>query len=123
MSGALNILLVLFVSLILLIIYYYETNVARSRENFIDNYYSLNWVSPDLIDYVNTKKVCTNRKECAMNRLKTIDGRMFPKTGCTYSMSCDYTNDSAHPRCYKGYDSPGDGDLGEYYLKPRNHSI
>lgn len=95
---------------------------SKSKENFIDDYYSLNWVSPGLTKYVNTQKVCMNHRECTMNRMKT-DGDKSPRTTCTYSMSCDYTNDTAHPRCYKGYDSPGDGDLDKPYDIPRSHSI
>ena len=79
-------------------------NADSIRERFIDDYYSLNWTSPDLTNYVNIHKVGVSGSLCSCSN----------KSRCTYSMSCDYTDDTAHPDCFAGYDRPGDGDIEDY---------
>jgi hypothetical protein len=71
-------------------------------EPFVSDYYSLNWVSPNLTDYVNTEKVMLSYLACKE------ENNNLP---CTYSMSCDYTDGSSHEACYAGFDMPGDGDF------------
>lgn len=88
-------------------------NADSIRERFIDDYYSLNWTSPDLTNYVNVHKVGVSGSLCSCSN----------KSRCTYSMSCDYTDDTAHPDCFAGYDRPGDGDIEDYAPPLRNQSI
>ena len=110
-----NMSLLIYAIILLLLIYFFaRTNslsLPQSQENFVDNYYSLNWTSPDLINYVNSQKVCMNHRQCMLDKQYLSENRdmnnSFSRANCTYSMSCDYTDDSAHPQCYKGYDSPG----------------
>lgn len=97
---------------------------SRNLELFVDDYYSFNWVSPTLIDDINTEKVAISGKGCScFNKDKNPNNK---SCRCTYSMSCDYTDDTAHPRCFAGYDRPGLGDLDippSYLEFDRNHSI
>jgi hypothetical protein len=92
----------------------------KKSEPFVDDYYSFNWVSPTLIEDVNLEKVYMSGGGCSCLNKKKGGPR------CTYSMSCDYTDDSSHPRCFAGHDRPGAGDLD---IPPlfrdfdRNHSI
>jgi len=92
----------------------------KDKEPFVDDYYSFNWTSPTLINDVNFEKVYISGGGCSCLNTKKGGPR------CTYSMSCDYTDDTAHPRCFAGYDRPADGDLD---LPPafrdfdRNHSL
>ncbi len=98
----------------------YLNKKAKNKETFVDDYYSFNWTSPTLIDDVNLEKVYVSGGGCSCLNTKKGGPR------CTYSMSCDYTDDTAHPRCFAGYDRPADGDLD---LPPafrdfdRNHSL
>lgn len=77
----------------------------QKKETFVDDYYSFNWTSPTLIQDVNYEKVYVSGGGCSIFNTK----RGGPR--CTYSMSCDYTDDSSNPRCFAGYDRPSDGDL------------
>lgn len=67
----------------------YYVNYINNNENeeFIDNYYYWNWNKPNIIKQINYNK---NSKKCK---------------NCSYSMSCDYTDD-AQPFCYKSSDVP-----------------
>lgn len=92
----------------------------KNRENFVDDYYSFNWTSPTLIQDVNQEKVYVSGGGCSCFNTKKGGPR------CTYSMSCDYTDDSAHPQCFAGYDRPADGDLDippSFRDFDRNHSF
>ena len=92
----------------------------ENSENFVDDYYSFNWVSPTLIQDVNLEKVYVSGGGCSCLNTKKGGPR------CTYSMSCDYTDDTAHSRCFGGYDRPADGDLDippAFRDFDRNHSI
>lgn len=61
----------------------------NNREKFVDKYYHWNWNDPDLIKDINR---IDNRSNCSH---------------CTYSVSCDYTDD-AQPFCYRSLDVPTD---------------
>ena len=101
-------MLIVIVFIILIIIL-----LSNREENFIDDYYSFDWTSPNLINDVNYEKVALTRGVCEKDK-------------CTYSMSCDYTNDTSHPKCFSGYDLPGNGDLShkkENRIYDHNHSI
>lgn len=66
---------------------YIENNCDKNTEQFIDKYYHWDWNDPDtmtLINQINNKSNCDN---------------------CTYSMSCDFTDD-AQAFCYKSLDIP-----------------
>lgn len=68
----------------------YVCQLSESNENaeqFVDNYYHWNWNDPNMLTVVNQ-----------------ID-RQTPCKECTYSMSCDFTDD-AQPFCYRSYDMP-----------------
>lgn len=58
-----------------------------TSERFVDDYYHWNWNDPNMIKKMN---VASTNTECK---------------NCTYSMSCDYTDD-AQPFCYKSHDIP-----------------
>jgi hypothetical protein len=97
-----------------------HSQLNKQQENFVDDYYSFNWTSPTLIDDVNFEKVYVSGGGCSCLNTKKGGPR------CTYSMSCDYSDDSAHPRCFAGYDRPADGDLDippSFRDFDRNHSI
>jgi hypothetical protein len=90
--------------------YHYKFECANEdtllqSEPFVDDYYSFNWVSPTLIGDINLEKIYMSGGGCSCLNTKNGCSR------CTYSMSCDYTDDSSNPRCFAGYDRPGDGDL------------
>lgn len=134
MIDDLTIILAIFGIIVLLVygksLYTYACDWLNSsnskREEFVSDYYSLNWVAPDLTDYVNTEKVLMSYAACSeMNKNKNTGS--VPRSSCTYSMSCDYTDDTAHPACFAGFDSPGDGDLDlnipSHAKYVRNHSI
>ena len=56
-------------------------------EQFVDKYYHWNWNDPNMIKLIN---LIDNSSHCK---------------DCTYSMSCDYTDD-AQPFCYRSLDVP-----------------
>lgn len=92
----------------------------NDKEHFVDDYYSFNWNSPTLVQDINLERVYMSGGGCSCFNKK----RGGPR--CTYSMSCDYTDDSSNPRCFAGYDRPGDGDLdvpSSFRIYDRNHSI
>lgn len=78
----------------------YSINSLNSinTEQFVSDYYDINWTAPDLIKYINTEKT--------MPPLVCEDSGL----NCTYSMSCDYTDDS-NPNCFMGYDIPSFVDI------------
>lgn len=65
---------------------YFSTNLTNSNnEPFAKDYYWWNWNDPDLINNINYSK-------------------LHPKCkNCTYSVSCDLTDD-ALPNCCNSYD-------------------
>jgi hypothetical protein len=81
---------------------------SNNLEPFVDDYYSFNWNSPTLIDDVNTEKVLISGKGCSCFNKSENSSK---SCRCTYSMSCDYSDDTAHSNCFAGYDRPGLGDL------------
>ena len=83
---------VVIIGILLLIWIVYK---SKHVENFVSNYYELNWTAPDLIDYINVEKAMPS---------KVCDKDLC--TYCTYSMSCDYTDDGSNHNCFKGYDIP-----------------
>ena len=76
---------------------------AKNTENFGDNYYELNWVSPTLTNDVNYDRVVLASAACDSGIRKITNDY---KARCTYSMSCDLTDDSSNPKCFAGYDMP-----------------
>jgi hypothetical protein len=61
----------------------------KLNEQFIDNYYHWDWNDPNMLTKIN---LISNKPPCEK---------------CTYSMSCDFTDD-AQPFCKKSYDIPSE---------------
>lgn len=101
--------IVLFAILIVLIVYYYRYIIKDRVEGFVNDYYSLNWTDPTLIDRVNEEKTLayvfnTKQNKCKTDKLdKTNNKGKCDKSYLSYSMSCDYT-DNAHPHCVANHD-------------------
>jgi hypothetical protein len=62
-------------------------NNNNNTEKFIDNYYRWNWNDPNMIALINN---IDNSANCQ---------------NCSYSMSCDYTDD-AQPFCFRSLNIP-----------------
>ena len=79
-----DILIIVLVIVTISIIY-----LSDDSECFVNDYYSWNWNNPNMMTIINNIDYST---EC-------------PTNICTYSMSCDYTDD-AHPWCMNSLDVP-----------------
>jgi len=78
-----DILIVLVVVIVIVSIVY----LSDDNECFVNDYYDWNWNNPNMMTIINNIDYST---KC-------------PTNICTYSMSCDYTDD-AHPWCINSLD-------------------
>jgi hypothetical protein len=89
MNKTLIMVVLFFVAIIIIIsgIVIYRCQGIKQNEPFVDAYYHWNWNDPRMITRMNLTSIDNDCKNC------------------TYSMSCDYTDD-AQPFCHKSYDVP-----------------
>src|SRR5437764_566575 len=80
------IMMILSIVTVAVVLNYYSSGLNQN-EQFVDKYYHWNWNNPNLITLINN---IDNYSQCE---------------DCTYSMSCDYTDDALN-HCYKSLDVP-----------------